>query len=341
MNPHVAVFLICLFLYTCPPAGLAQAAGNNKDSQDLADARSLLTAGKLDEAIMRLKPLAQRQPPVRGAAHEIGTAYYQKNEFNEAIANLKQALAEDPHDDEAVQLLGLAYHFVGRPGEAIPLLERVQSWYPSANVDASYVLGMCYVQTKDFDHARKAFAIMYDVSVDSAAAYLFTARMLLRQELGAAAEDYAHKSITIDPKLPLAHFFLGEIYLAKSNIPDAIAEFRKELAVNPGHAASYYKLADADSRLLKFEDAQKLLEQSIWLDDTSSGPYILMGKVLLKKNELELAIRTLQHALAMDPNNYIAHHLLGEVYRAQGKSEDASRELKMSDQLQTTQTPRR
>ena len=66
-----------------------------------------------------------------------------------------------------------------------------------------------------------------------------------------------------------------------------------------------------------------------------------MGKVLLKKNELELAIRTLQHALAMDPNNYIAHHLLGEVYRAQGKSEDASRELKMSDQLQTTQTPRR
>ena len=47
--------------------------------------------------------------------------------------------------------------------------------------------------------------------------------------------------------------------------------------------------------------AERLLQRSIWLDATSTGPYILMGKVLEKKGETALAVRALQRALAMDP----------------------------------------
>jgi len=60
----------------------------------------------------------------------------------------------------------------------------------------------------------------------------------------------------------------------------------------------------------KFDEAEKLLQRSIWLDSTSTGPYILLGKVLEKKGETELAVRTLQRALAMDANNPVPHHLL-------------------------------
>ena len=76
----------------------------------------------------------------------------------------------------------------------------------------------------------------------------------------------------------------------------------------------------------KFDEAEKLLQRSIWLDSTSTGPYILMGKVLQKKGETDLAVRALQHALAMDPNNPMPHHLLGQAYRDLGRSEDAERE---------------
>ena len=96
----------------------------------------------------------------------------------------------------------------------------------------------------------------------------------------------------------------------------------------------YYKLADAYSRAQKYEDAEKLLQRSIWLDATSTGPYILMGKVLEKKGEPALAARALQRAIAMDPNNSIPHHLLGLAYRDLGQTEDADRELKLSEQLQ-------
>ena len=106
------------------------------------------------------------------------------------------------------------------------------------------------------------------------------------------------------------------------------------MLLNPGDAAVYYKLADAYSRAQKYEDAEKLLQRSIWLDATSTGPYILMGKVLEKKGEPLLAARALQRALAMDPNNPIPHHLLGLAYRELGQMDDADRELKLSEQLQ-------
>lgn len=298
------------------------------------EVRRLAQQGKFDEAIGQLEAVAAKQPDLKGLSHEFGIVYYKKGDYLKAVASLKKALEEDPHDSEAIQLMGLSYYLAGRPAEAIAPLEKVQAWFPSANVDASYILGMCYIQTKDYPSARKAFAKMFAVSPDSAASYLFTARMLLRQDFAPVAEDYAKKAVELDSKLPLAHSLLGELYLYKSRLPEAIEQFQKELELNPGDAAVYYKLADAYSRTQKYEDAEKLLQRSIWLDATSTGPYILMGKVLEKKGEPALAARALQRAIAMDPNNPIPHHLLGLAYRDLGRTEDAERELKAAEQLQ-------
>src|SRR5207249_10475252 len=186
---------------------------------------------------------------MQGLDLELGAAYYKKSDYPKAIAYLKKATAADPGNGEATQMLGLSYYLGGHRADAIPLLEKVQTWYPRANVDASYILGICYIQTKDYPQARKAFAKMFDVPPDSAASYLFTARMLLRQEFDPIAEDYAQKAATLDPKLPLSHFLLGQLHLYKSRLPDAITEFQKELAINTVHATTHYKSSDAYSRM--------------------------------------------------------------------------------------------
>ena len=301
------------------------------------DARRLSEQGKFDEALAKLEALALKDPELRGLAHELGVTYYKKSDYLKAVASFKKALEEDPGDNEAVQLMGLSYYLAGRPAEAIGPLEKVQTWYPNANVDAAYILGICYIQTKDYANARKAFARMFAVPGDSAASYLITARMLLRQDFAPVAEEYAKKAVELDAKLPRVHLLLGEIYLYKSRIPEAVEQFQKELELNPGEAAVYFKLADAYSRLQKYEEAERLLQRSIWLDATSTGPYILMGKVLEKKGETALAVRALQRAIAMDPNNPMPHHLLGQAYRELGRVEEAERELKLAEQLQNHQ----
>jgi len=312
-------------------------SARSSSESEFANARKLMQEGRYDDAITQLQQVAAANPNTPHLQHELGMAYYKKGEFLKATEYFKQAVKNDPKDDEAVQLLGISYYLAGRPAEAIPYLEKVQTWYPSANVDAAYILGVCYIQSKDYDRARGAFARMFAVKPDSAASYLFTARMLLRQEYDPVAEEYAQKAISLDPKLPLAHFLLGELYLYKSRLPEAITEFEQELSLNPAHAAAYYKLADAEIRAQKFDDAERLLQRSIWLDSTSTGPYILLGKVLEKKGEYALAVRALQRAAAMDPNNAIPHHLLGQAYRDLGQTEQAEKELKLGEQLQEKQ----
>ena len=341
---HDAKTILALFiqfsvlLCSCPGVkGQRPSTTAPQTGPDFTKEHQLVQQGKYNEAIAELQQLASEHPDSKGISRELGIVYYKKSDYVQAAHSLHQAIQEDPQDNEAIQLLGLSYYLSGKPSEAIPYLEKVQTWYPRANVDASYILGQCYIQTKDYPHARQAFAKMFDLPPDSAGSYLLTARMLFRQEFEPVAVEYAQKAVSLDPKLPLAHSLLGEIHLFQSQVQEAISDFQQELAIDPGNAGTYYKLADAYSRVQKFDDAERLLQRSIWLDPTSTGPYILMGKVLEKKGEPELAVRALQRATSMDPNNSITHHLLGQAYRDLGNNDAAERELKIASQLQSVQ----
>ena len=176
---------------------------------DLESTRRLIAAGDYKQALSILEQIKAKSPYTPGLSHELGVARYHLGDLSQAIDNLRQAVMESSDDHEAQQLLGMSYFQLGRPAEAIPLLEKVRSVMPAGNVDSFYVLGLCYLQTKDYEKARGALAAMYSVAPDSAAAYLFTARMLFRQGFEAAAQEHAGKASALDPKLPLVHFLLG------------------------------------------------------------------------------------------------------------------------------------
>jgi tetratricopeptide (TPR) repeat protein len=315
-----------------------QSSNSPKGPQDeFEQAKRLIDDGKLDEAMQILSKLRLEQPEPKGVEHELGLTYYRKGDFVNAQNAFASAQREDPQDREAIQLRGLSLYQLGRPAEAIPYLKQVQYWIGSANVDANYVLGLCYMHTQNYDGALKSFALMYGVPPDSAAAHLFLARMLLRQGYDPIAEQNAQRAAELDPKLPLVHYLLGEFYLYKSNVDKAIEEFQLEQQLNPAYAGTYDRLGDSYSRIGKYDDAERALQRAILLDATATGPYILMGKVLIKKKDFISATTYLQKALRMDPSNYISHHLMGDAYRGLGRAADAERELKKAEELQSTQ----
>lgn len=313
-------------------------AANPDDSSPFAQPRRLLELGKFSEAITQLEAMQAQTPPLKGLAHELGIAYYKKGDYVNALLNLQKALKENPEDGEATQLTGIALYLAGRPAEAIPYLQKVQSWFPRVNVDAAYLLGVAFIQNKQYDEARHSFAKMFGVPPDSAAAYLFCGRILLRLDFASVTEEFGLKAVSLDPRLPMAHYLLGELYLYQSKLDQAVTQFNQEVAVNPSYSNVYYKLGDAYSRLEKYDDAERFLQRSIWLDPNSSGPYILLGKVLLKKNEPDLAARALQRAISMDPGNPMPHQYLGQAYRTLGQTADADREFRQAADLNRNPT---
>jgi len=315
----------------------ARHARSETENPEFALARHLSELGRYDEAVSQLLELQGKNPAMPGLARELGIAYYKKSDYLNAASSLSKAQAENPGDQEATQLLGLSYYLAGRPAQAIPLLEKVQSSLLRPDVTGSYLLGIDYLQSFQDDKARAAFARMFSVPPDSAQAHVVLAQMMIREQFEEKAIHELQEGLVIDPRVPMAHFLLGEMYLFKSQVEPAIVEFKKELAENPILWLAYWRMGDAYTRLEQWDLAETALKQSVWLNPDFTGPYILLGKVELKKGDASLAAGFLEHALKMDPNNSSAHYILGEAYQKLGRKADADREFALTQSLRESE----
>ena len=328
------------------PYAIAQEAASSQtppsqgSSIDLPAVKKLIDRGQTKEALQKLDVAAAEQPATPGIERLRGMAFYAEGDFTAADKALAKALEQNSKDVEAAEYRGLTLFRLGRPGEAIPVLEGIHEWAPGTKVDPSYVLALCYLDTRRYDDARHAFARQFGFAPDSAAAYLLTGRMLLRHEFLPIAQEYAKKAAELDPRLPLARQLLGEIALARQDIDEALEEFEKERDLNPLYGGIYDRLGDAYTRAGQYQKALQALQEAVLLEPNSTGPYILLGKVMLKQQDPVTAAMYLERAKGMDPSNYMTHSLLGQAYRALGKTAEASREAETAEKLQSAATPR-
>ena len=306
----------------------------------LNQASSLAARGHLDPAMALLDILAQKLPEQPGVERLRGEIFYQKQMLGEADAAFAKALQQDPEDREAMEMRGVTLYRLARPAEAIPLLERANRTVSSANVDPEYVLGLCYMDVKRYDDARHAFAAQFGFAPDSPAAYVTTARLLLRREFTDEARAFVNKALTIDPKLPMAHQLLGEIALARADLPTAIRELEMEEKLNPLDGSLYEHLGDAYVRNAQYEQARRVLNRAILLQPNDTGPYILLGEALTRMGNPAEAVHYLAHAEQMDPGNAVTHTQLGQAYRAMGDMGMAEREYRIAVYIQHRNDPK-
>jgi tetratricopeptide (TPR) repeat protein len=223
---------------------------------------------------------------------------------------------------------GLRLFARGRYQEAALLLAAASDASPD-RPELARALGLCYLRLHNAAAARAAFARLFGVPPDSAKARLLAAKMMMGVQLEAMAEPELRAAVKLEPKLPEAHFMLGELAIFRDDTDVGIAELREEISLNPAFSMAYYRLGDALTRKNMWEQAVAPLERAIWLNPDFSSPYILLGKAYYHTDRLEFAEGMLKQAVRMDPNNAGAHYLLANVYRALGRQEDSRKELEL------------
>jgi tetratricopeptide (TPR) repeat protein len=313
------------------------------DAATLKSLRKSIDTGHAADALQQIAALrAQRSAgaPMPGLNLVEGLAYYAESNLKAADASFAEALVDDPKDVEAAQMRGLTLFGLGHPNEAIPLLQFASAKGSLGKTDPNYLLALCYMDSHRYDDARHAFAAQFGFAPDSADAYLVAARMLLRREYLPIAQSFAERAVALSPTLPLAHELLGEIALAGNHLDEAIAEFEKERTRNPVEPSIYDRLGDAYTRAARYDDAQRSLQEAVLLEPNATGPYILLGKIMLKKGDPIAAVTYLQRAEHMDPANYITHSLLGQAFRGIGRIDDAAREAGTAEKLQNATEPK-
>src|SRR6202795_5013080 len=125
----LSLTLVLCFLFLFQLSLKAQSVSDAPPSYE--QVHRLTEQGKFDEALSALNEISKSNPAAKNLSHEFGVAYYRKGDSPNAVTSLQRAIAENPNDAEATQLTGLSLYLGGIPAEAIPYLEKAQSWYPT------------------------------------------------------------------------------------------------------------------------------------------------------------------------------------------------------------------
>ncbi|MFI4885484.1 MAG: tetratricopeptide repeat-containing sulfotransferase family protein [Steroidobacterales bacterium] len=166
---------------------------------------------------------------------------------------------------------------------------------------ATLILGLARAAGGDVDGSIDALTRAVALRPDSPDAWLALADQLrLRGDPEAADRAYAHyiKAATRDPRLMGA-----AAALCDNRIPEAEALLRAHLAERPNDVAALRMLAEVAARLLRYSDAQRLLERCLELAPSFDAARHNYATVLNRQGRSAEALEQCARLVAKEPHN--------------------------------------
>jgi tetratricopeptide (TPR) repeat protein len=168
---------------------------------------------------------------------DLAIAELQASQLDEAIAESHKALQADSSNARAFGVLGRAWIRKQEYAKAAEAL--TQSVRLNPDVETFYSLVICLLQTKDAKDKERATAVfdqMVQTTGDSGSLHVLFGRAYRDADDMPAAIREFRRAIALDPRTPHAHYFLGLAQLAVNEwkpTPEVRTEFSKELEYNP------------------------------------------------------------------------------------------------------------
>jgi TolB-like protein/DNA-binding winged helix-turn-helix (wHTH) protein/Tfp pilus assembly protein PilF len=142
------------------------------------------------------------------------------------------------------------------------------------------------------------------------------------------ARAAAERAMELDPSLAEAHAAIGRIKRTYDwDWAGADASFQKALVLEPQNSTVLLGASSLDASLGRFDEAVSLNRRAVEIDPLSVVAHVSMGVHAYYANQLDLATDAYQKALAISPDDPEAHYLLGLVYLARSKPQQALAEF--------------
>ncbi len=301
----------------------------------IKEASTASAEGRLDEAIAKVREALAEDAEVLEARMLHGNFLAKAGRQADAVAEYKQALALDPEHHETVFRLALVYKDQGRLDDARTGFERARSLDPRN--------GRVLFQLADVEMRSGRFDAAEAVLEDALTREVERERFLLKlgeTRLAARRLDEAEKALreaaAISPTLETVHFNLGLVHEERGRREAAIQEYERELAAHPNAYRAAFNLAKLLSQSGRVRDAEKLFRQVVALAPDFAIGRLYLAKALLDQGDLPGAEREARAGLSANPDRSMAplgHYVLADVYSRQGRVADARAQQQAGDRL--------
>jgi tetratricopeptide (TPR) repeat protein len=232
------------------------------------------------------------QPNPSTTFNNRGNVYFEKGDYDHAIADYSEAIRLDPNVAIYYSNRGMAYsnkndydRAIADYSEAIRLDPNDAKEYRNR--------GVAYSNTRDYDRAIVDF----------------------------------NEAIRLDPNYASAYHNRGVSYNSKGNYDRAIADFNQAIQLDPNYAIAYYNRGLAYDRKADYERAITDYSEAIRLDPKTYGSngsvHNERGVAYSNTHDYERAITDYSEAIRLDPNFAVAYINRGNAYLTEGRLEAA------------------
>jgi len=263
---------------------------------------ALFKAGEMKEAVQMFQPMLKGQPPSSPEAQRLtillGMAHYALSEFAEAVPYLKQAAASDP-----------------------------------GNLGLRLSLAHSCMWSKQYQCVMDTYHEILLLNAESAEADMLAGEALDELKDHAGAIKQFRAAVQANPKEPDVHFGLGYLLWTQRQYPEAATEFQAELANNPTHIQALTYLGDAQMQMDHPDAAVQILERAEQSAPELFLAHLDLGILFANANRQQDALRELNLAAKLRPDDVNAHWRLGRLYRSMGKTDMAKAEFNKASSI--------
>jgi tetratricopeptide (TPR) repeat protein len=292
----------------------------------------LLAAEYFTDAEIALQDAEALAPSEIRWPYYLGHLYQRTGDAGRSAAAFARAVQADGSYVPALIRLGNAYLDQGRPDAAEPLFTRALASDPRM-VAALFGLGRCALARKDYTMAIVQLERALTIDPDAAAVHyplglayrgagqLDQANVHL-QVRAAALEppDPIYDEVRVLLETPVAYELRGGAAMAHGQWDEAIADFRKGVALDPDEPALRHKLATALALKGNRREALETMRETVRRSPAFAKGHYSLALLYLQSGDVAQAAASFEDALRVEPKYVEACLQLAHLLRRTGRA---------------------
>jgi len=220
--------------------------------------------------------------------------------LDEALKEISQALAADPRNATAWTIQGNVQIKKKDYRAAVESFQKSLEIRPDR--ETSYSLASCLLRLKEKEKAEVIFQQMTVSSGDRSGLHLLFGDAYRKAALYDDAIREFQRALSLDPKVPNGHYFLGLTYLMRNEwvlTPEARQQFLEQLRLDPRNFYANYLLGYLAFSSNQPQEADHYLGEAARLNPSSANAWLYLGLNAYRRKENQLAERLFRKAIAL------------------------------------------
>jgi tetratricopeptide (TPR) repeat protein len=216
----------------------------------------LYAAGRREEVVRLGREILAERPDLGLAATYLSQALLDLGRPQEAVQVLERARAAGGGNDTLLRQLGLALTWSGRAADAVALLEPTAQQAGPATLN---VLGAALVRSGQPARGAEVLERVFAVDPTNARACENLSAAAIARELWGEAAEWAERALELNRKLPNAWNNLGVARYYLGDGPGALEAWQRALELNPRQFDTLFNLGLKAAELGEIDLARRAL----------------------------------------------------------------------------------